>query len=93
MPCSSISDGSWSGKIGIAEFDMVDETNLQRQVLYGSADVGKLKSIIVKNRLEYLNSNVELEIFNLRCDTSNSLRILKIGMLLLMLQIISVPDT
>jgi len=65
------------GKIGIAEFDMVDETNLQRQVLYGSADVGKLKSIIVKNRLEYLNSNVELEIFNLRCDTSNSLRILK----------------
>jgi sulfur-carrier protein adenylyltransferase/sulfurtransferase len=65
------------GKIGIAEFDMVDETNLQRQVLYGSTDVGKLKSIIVKNRLEYLNSNVELEIFNLRCDASNSLRILK----------------
>ena len=44
------------GRIGIVEFDKVDETNLQRQVLYGSLDVGKLKSIIAKNRLEHLNS-------------------------------------
>lgn len=65
------------GKIGIAEFDMVDETNLQRQVLYGSADVGKLKSIIAKSRLENLNSNTELEVYNLRCEASNSLRIFK----------------
>jgi len=65
------------GKIGIAEFDMVDESNLQRQVLYGSNDVGKLKSIIAKNRLEHLNSLVEFEIFNLRFDASNSLNILK----------------
>ena len=65
------------GKIGIAEFDMVDETNLQRQVLYGSNDVGKLKSIIAKNRLEHLNSHVDFEIYNLRCDASNSLNILK----------------
>jgi len=65
------------GKIGIAEFDMVDETNLQRQVLYGSTDVGKLKSIIAKNRLEHLNSLVDIEIFNLRCDASSSLNILK----------------
>lgn len=65
------------GKIGIAEFDMVDETNLQRQVLYGSADLGKLKSIIAKNRLELSNSLAEFEIFNLRIDASNSLNILK----------------
>ena len=65
------------GKIGIAEFDTVDETNLQRQVLYGANDVGKLKSIIAKNRLEYLNSFVEIEVYNLRCDASNSLRILR----------------
>jgi sulfur-carrier protein adenylyltransferase/sulfurtransferase len=61
------------GKLAIAEFDMVDESNLQRQVLYGSNDVGKLKSIIAKNRLEHLNSFVEFEIFNLRIDASNSL--------------------
>ena len=61
------------GKIAIAEFDVVDESNLQRQVLYGSNDVGKLKSIIVKDRLEHLNSLIEIEIFNLRLDSSNAL--------------------
>jgi sulfur-carrier protein adenylyltransferase/sulfurtransferase len=65
------------GNIGIAEFDMVDESNLQRQVLYGSEDVGKLKSIIAKNRLASLNSLVNIEIYNLRCDVSNSVNLLK----------------
>lgn len=65
-----------TGKIGIAEFDMVDESNLQRQVLYGSNDVGKLKSIIAKNRLEHLNSLVEFEIFNLRIGAENAVKIL-----------------
>jgi molybdopterin/thiamine biosynthesis adenylyltransferase len=65
------------GKIGIAEFDMVDETNLQRQVLYGSGDVGKLKSIVAKSSLEHINSLIEFEIFNLRIDPSNSIGIFR----------------
>lgn len=65
------------GKIGIVEFDKVDETNLQRQILYGSLDVGKLKSIIAKSRLEHLNSLIEFEIFNLKLDTSNAIGIIK----------------
>ena len=65
------------GKIGIIEFDVVDESNLQRQVLYGSTDVGKLKSIIAKNRLEHLNLLAEIEIINLRLDASNALSIIK----------------
>ena len=65
------------GKIGIAEFDIVNETNLQRQVLYGTEDIGKLKSIIAKKRLEHLNSFTDLEIYNLKCDLSNSLQLLK----------------
>jgi sulfur-carrier protein adenylyltransferase/sulfurtransferase len=65
------------GKIGILEFDMVDESNLQRQVLYGSGDVGKLKSIIAKNRIEQLSLKGDTEIFNLRLVASNALRILK----------------
>ena len=60
------------GKIGIVEFDMVNESNLQRQVLYGSLDVGKLKSIIAKGRLEQLNSFTEFEIINLKLDNTNS---------------------
>jgi adenylyltransferase/sulfurtransferase len=61
------------GRITIVEFDKVDETNLQRQVLYGTSDVGKLKSIIAKSRLEHLNSNVNFEILNLRLDAFNAL--------------------
>jgi sulfur-carrier protein adenylyltransferase/sulfurtransferase len=65
------------GKIAIAEYDKVDESNLQRQVLYGSTDVGKLKSIIAKTSLEHLNSLVEFEIFNLEVNTSNALVLFK----------------
>ena len=63
------------GKIGIVEFDMVDETNLQRQILYGSPDIGKLKAIIAKNRLEHLSHLTEIEVFNLRIENRNSLKI------------------
>jgi len=65
------------GNISIMEYDKVDESNLQRQVLYGTSDVGKLKSIIAKNRLEHLTSFSEFQIINLRLDASNSLDILK----------------
>lgn len=63
------------GRIGLAEFDTVDEENLQRQVLYGSGDVGKLKSIIAKERLNHLNSNVEIKILNLPVNEKNALKI------------------
>lgn len=65
------------GKIGIVEFDTVEEANLPRQILYGSDDVGMLKSIIAKNRLERMNSHVELEVFNLKFDPANAGGILK----------------
>ena len=65
-----------TGRIAIVDFDMVDEANLQRQILYGSDDLGKLKSIIAKNRLCQLNPMVNIEVINLRLDSSNSIRIL-----------------
>lgn len=64
------------GKISIIEFDTVDETNLQRQILYGSDDVGKLKSIIAKTRLEHLNSFTKIDIRNLKINEVNSLETL-----------------
>ncbi len=63
------------GRIGIAEFDIVDEENLQRQVLYGSGDVGKLKAIIARERLEHLNSMVKIKILNLPVNEKNALKI------------------
>jgi adenylyltransferase/sulfurtransferase len=65
------------GTLAIAEFDTVNETNLQRQVLYSSDDIGKLKSIIATNRVETLNNLIKTERINLKIDASNSLRILK----------------
>lgn len=65
------------GKLGIIEFDKVDETNLQRQVLYGTLDVGKLKSIIARDRLNHLNPLVQLEIINLKLDSVNAITVLK----------------
>lgn len=65
------------GTLGIIDFDKVDEENLQRQVLYGLQDLGKLKSIIVKTRLEQFNPLVNYEIINLRMDRNNALKIIK----------------
>lgn len=65
------------GNIGITEYDLVDETNLQRQILFNSDDAGKLKSVIVKKRLEELNSLVSVEVFNLKLTGDNAENILK----------------
>jgi molybdopterin/thiamine biosynthesis adenylyltransferase len=66
-----------TGMIVIAENQTVDETNLQRQILYGSEDVGKLKSIIAKIRLNQFNSLIETDVINIRIEPGNALRILR----------------
>jgi adenylyltransferase/sulfurtransferase len=65
------------GRMSIIDFDIVGETNLARQVLYGSSDLGKLKSIIAKSRLEYLNPLCEYKVINLKLDGNNSLDFFK----------------
>ena len=64
------------GKIGIVEFDTVEEMNLQHQILYGYSDIGKLKSILIKERLKNLNELVSIEIFNLKLIAKNIFDIL-----------------
>src|SRR5258705_5680390 len=49
------------GKIGIVDFDKVDVTNLQRQVIFSSDDVGKNKAEAAANRLKTLNPLIEVE--------------------------------
>ncbi len=65
------------GTIGIVEHDLVSEDNLQRQILYGDKDVGKLKSIISKQNLENKNSFVDLKIINLKFSKQNAFTIVK----------------
>ena len=64
------------GKIGIVDFDVVDESNLQRQVLFNMADIGKPKVEAAKARLEALNPHVEYELFNTQLTSANALDII-----------------
>ena len=64
------------GHIGIVDHDMVVESNLQRQILFGSNDLGKLKSVIARKRLSALNPDIDYEIYNLRITPENIFKII-----------------
>ena len=64
------------GTIGILDFDTVDDSNLQRQVLFTTEDVGKPKVEAAKARLEKQNPHVNFEVYNTRLDSSNALEII-----------------
>ncbi|MCO6487141.1 MAG: molybdopterin-synthase adenylyltransferase MoeB [Phaeodactylibacter sp.] len=63
------------GRIGIVDFDRVDETNLQRQVLYTMEDIGKPKAVVAREKLLALNPHVEVEIFEQQLTSENALSI------------------
>jgi molybdopterin/thiamine biosynthesis adenylyltransferase len=60
------------GLLAIMDDDIVSEDNLHRQVLYGGHDLGKLKTIIAKQRLTVLNPLVKHEVFNIRLKAENA---------------------
>ena len=64
------------GHIGIVDYELVAESNLQRQILFGSNDLGKLKAIIARERLSVLNPDIDFEIYNLKITTDNILKII-----------------
>lgn len=65
------------GIIGIVDFDVVDDSNLQRQVLFDTNDVGKLKTEAAKRRLQALNPNIEIKLYNERLSAKNALDIIR----------------
>ncbi len=60
------------GTIGLIDFDAVDVTNLQRQILYSSGDVGRPKLEAARERLEGLNPHVKIETHGVALDVSNA---------------------
>jgi len=64
------------GKLGLVDFDVVDKTNLQRQVLYGESVVGVPKVEAAKERLQDLNPDVEIETYPVRLTSENALQIM-----------------
>jgi len=63
------------GTLGIVEFDTVDESNLQRQIIHGQSDIGKSKAISAKEKIAEINPNVNVVVHEVRIDTDNVMEI------------------
>ncbi len=63
------------GRIGVVDFDTVEESNLQRQVLYGKGDVGEKKLDAVVRRLHDLNDYISVERYDTHLSSENALDI------------------
>jgi sulfur-carrier protein adenylyltransferase/sulfurtransferase len=65
------------GRIGLVDFDVVDTSNLQRQVIHGKSTVGKLKVESARAKLLDLNPDIQVDIYNEPFTSENALRIAK----------------
>lgn len=65
------------GRLGLIDFDVVDTTNLQRQVLFGNGDVGRPKIEVAASRLRDLNPDIQIDTFETHLTSENALDILK----------------
>jgi sulfur-carrier protein adenylyltransferase/sulfurtransferase len=75
-PSSTYLAAAGVGRIGIVDFDVIEKSNLHRQVLYSEKDIGKSKADIARQRLLEINPNVSVEVHKVRLDSSNALDIL-----------------
>ncbi|MDU8885071.1 HesA/MoeB/ThiF family protein [Yeosuana sp. MJ-SS3] len=65
------------GSIGIIDFDVVEESNLQRQILFGTSSLGKNKSIAAKERLADLNPSITINAYPEKLTLKNALDLFK----------------
>lgn len=65
------------GKIGVLDFDVVDFSNLQRQIAHGTDDVGRPKTESARDTIKSINPNVEVVIHNERISSENALDIIR----------------
>ncbi len=65
------------GRLGLVDFDVVDFTNLQRQVTFGSNDVGRSKLEAAKERLANLNPTIQIDTYETKLTSENALDILR----------------
>ena len=65
------------GRLGLVDFDVVDSSNLQRQVTFTTADVGKPKSEAAKSRLSALNPAIEIVSYETRLTSDNALELFR----------------
>ncbi len=65
------------GTLGVVDFDVVDESNLQRQIIHGTSDVGRPKMESARDRINDINPNVKVEAFEEALTSENALDIFR----------------
>ncbi|HZY07557.1 MAG TPA: molybdopterin-synthase adenylyltransferase MoeB, partial [Ilumatobacteraceae bacterium] len=65
------------GRIGIVDFDVVDYSNLQRQLLHTTADVGRTKLESARNKINALNPHVQVDTYEEALSSDNAMRLFK----------------
>ena len=65
------------GHLGLVDFDKVDFTNLQRQVTFGTSDVGRRKVEAARERLSNLNPEIEIKVFETMLTSANALELFR----------------
>lgn len=65
------------GRLGLIDFDVVDQSNLQRQIAHGESTVGHLKVESARDRIADLNSDVDVVLYNERLSSANAMEIFK----------------
>src|SRR5437879_1095100 len=65
------------GRIGLVDFDVVDFSNLQRQVLHGTPDVGRPKLQSAKDKLQAINPEVKLDLYETRLSSANAMELFR----------------
>ncbi|MGF7123961.1 adenylyltransferase/sulfurtransferase MoeZ [Rhodococcus sp. TAF43] len=63
------------GTIGIVDFDVVDESNLQRQVIHGTADIGRSKAQSAREKIREINPHVDVRLHEFRLEASNAVEL------------------
>jgi adenylyltransferase/sulfurtransferase len=63
------------GRLGLVDFDVVDSSNLQRQIIHGTKDVGRPKIASARDRLQDINPHIEIETHETRLTSDNALRL------------------
>jgi adenylyltransferase/sulfurtransferase len=63
------------GTIGIVEFDVVDESNLQRQIIHGQSDIGRSKAQSARDSISEINPLVEVRLHELRLEPTNAVNL------------------
>ena len=65
------------GRIGLVDFDVVDSSNLQRQIIHGTSTLGKLKVESARAKLLDLNPEIQVDVYNEPFTSENAMRIAK----------------